>query len=97
MPLLIQTICALLLVLILLAAARVPVGTYMYKCFADEKHYRAERVVKKLIGVNPDNEMRWGSYVIAAVDFGDLVLNSRSRRRRRAAGPSTSCQPSGAC
>ena len=29
MPLLIRTICALLLVLILPAAARVPVGTYM--------------------------------------------------------------------
>ena len=33
------------LVLILLAAARVPVGTYMYKCFTDEKHNRAERVI----------------------------------------------------
>ena len=74
MPLLIQTICALL-VLILLAAARVPVGTYMCKCFADEKHNRAERVIYKLIGVNPDNKMRRGSYAAAAVAFGDLVLN----------------------
>ncbi|WJY97467.1 potassium-transporting ATPase subunit KdpA [Corynebacterium fournieri] len=70
MPLAIQTICALLLVTLLLAVARVPVGIYMYKCFTDKKHNAAEKVVYKLIGVNPDNEMRWTSYAIASVAFG---------------------------
>ncbi|WP_291314709.1 potassium-transporting ATPase subunit KdpA [Corynebacterium sp. UBA2622] len=70
MPLLIQTVLALLLVIILLAVARVPLGTYMYKCFTDERHNRAERAIYKAIGVNPDNEMRWTSYAIAAVAFG---------------------------
>lgn len=70
MPFAIQTLCALLLVLILLAVARVPLGTYMYKSFTDPKHLKSEKVVYKLIGVNPDNEMRWTHYAAAAVAFG---------------------------
>ena len=70
MPLIIQTICALLLVILLLAALRVPVGTFMYKTFTDKKHNPVEKVIYKLIGVNPDNEMRWTSYAIASIAFG---------------------------
>ncbi len=70
MPLFIQTICALLLVIGLLAVLRVPVGTYMHKVFTDDKHNAVERFIYKLIGVNPDNEMRWTSYAIASVAFG---------------------------
>ncbi|WP_106507290.1 potassium-transporting ATPase subunit KdpA [Brachybacterium timonense] len=68
------TTCALLLVIGCLAVVHVPLGSYMHRVFADSHHTRTERFIYRLVGVDPDKEMRWTSYAIAAVAFGIISV-----------------------
>ncbi len=52
-----------------LAACYVPVGNYMAHIFTTDKHWRAERGLYKLIGVNPDNDQKWSSYLRSMLAF----------------------------
>lgn len=65
-----STVTALALVLALLAAVHVPLGSYVYRVFNDSRHFRVERFCYRLVGVDPDKEMRWTSYALAVVAFG---------------------------
>ncbi len=52
-----------------LAACYVPLGNYMAHIFTTDKHWRVERGLYKLIGVNPDNDQKWSSYVRSMLAF----------------------------
>src|SRR5262249_44850810 len=65
------------LVMIVLAAIHIPLGTYLAWVFTDTPHPRAERIVYRLIGVDPDGEQRWPHYLSALLGFsavGVLLL-----------------------
>ena len=46
-----------------------PFGDYMYRVYTTERHSRAERVVYRVIGVNPDVEQRWNTYLRGVLAF----------------------------
>ncbi len=52
-----------------LAACYVPIGNYMAHIFTTDKHWRVERGLYKLIGVNPENDQKWSSYVRSVLAF----------------------------
>ncbi|GAA4588516.1 potassium-transporting ATPase subunit KdpA [Planotetraspora phitsanulokensis] len=47
---------------IALALVYRPVGDYLYRVYTSQHHLRVERVVYRLIGVDPGREQRWGQY-----------------------------------
>ena len=47
---------------IALALVYVPFGNYMHHVVTGRKHSRVERVIYKLIGVNPEGGQPWGVY-----------------------------------
>jgi potassium-transporting ATPase potassium-binding subunit len=52
-----------------LGACYVPLGNYMAHIFTTDKHWRVERGLYKLIGVNPDNDQKWSSYLRSMLAF----------------------------
>jgi potassium-transporting ATPase potassium-binding subunit len=58
-----------LLLLILLAAAYVPLGDHMARVFTNPKHLRVERVLYRVLRVDPDSEQRWQTYAAAVLGF----------------------------
>ena len=66
------TVAALLQVgvlVTLLAAVHVPLGDYMARVFTSTRHTRAERVVYRLGGIDPDHDQRWPVYVRSVLGF----------------------------
>jgi K+-transporting ATPase ATPase A chain len=58
------------LLLVALAAVYRPLGGYMARVFTSEKHWRVERLVYRLVRVDPDSEQRWTTYAGGALGFG---------------------------
>jgi potassium-transporting ATPase potassium-binding subunit len=52
-----------------LAACYVPLGNYMARVFTDTRHWRVERGIYKLCGIDPEADMRWGVYVRSILAF----------------------------
>lgn len=59
----------LLSLIIALAAVHVPLGDYMFRVYTSEKHSRAERLIYKAIGADPEAEQNWGAYARSALAF----------------------------
>ena len=57
------------LLFVVLAACYVPLGNYMARIFTAERHWRAERGVYKLCGIDPEADMRWGVYARSVLAF----------------------------
>jgi K+-transporting ATPase ATPase A chain len=57
-----------------LALAHVPFGDYMYRVYNSEKHSRAERVIYRLIGANPESEQTWGGYARSMLAFSAVSI-----------------------
>ncbi len=57
-----------------LAACYVPLGNYIAKIFTDTKHWRVERGIYKLVGVDPDADMRWTVYVRSILAFSLVAV-----------------------
>jgi K+-transporting ATPase ATPase A chain len=57
-----------------LALAHVPFGDYMYRVYTSEKHSRAERVIYRLIGANPESEQTWGGYARSMLAFSAISI-----------------------
>ncbi len=55
--------------LVLLAAAYVPLGDYMARVFTGEKHLRVERAVYRVARVDADTGQRWPTYAAALLAF----------------------------
>lgn len=63
------TASALLAVGTLLAAAYRPLGDYMAHAFTSERHWRVERLVYRLSGVDPGRQQSWRGYTASILFF----------------------------
>jgi K+-transporting ATPase ATPase A chain len=52
-----------------LAACYVPVGNYMAHIFTTDKHWRVERGLYKVIGIDPSADQKWSSYLRSMLAF----------------------------
>ncbi|HTP15475.1 MAG TPA: potassium-transporting ATPase subunit KdpA [Streptosporangiaceae bacterium] len=52
-----------------LAVCYVPVGNYMAHIFTTDKHWRAERGIYRLIGINPAADQKWSAYLRSMLAF----------------------------
>jgi K+-transporting ATPase ATPase A chain len=52
-----------------LAACYIPVGNYLAHIFTTDKHWRAERGLYKLIGIDPSADQKWSSYLRSMLAF----------------------------
>ena len=59
----------LALLVVALGAAYRPLGDYMYRTFTSESDWRAERVVYRLVGVDPRADQRWAVYARSVLVF----------------------------
>src|SRR6266516_5840383 len=52
-----------------LAACYIPVGNYMAHIFTTDKHWRVERRLYKVIGIDPSADQKWSSYLRSMLAF----------------------------
>ena len=52
-----------------LAACYVPLGNYLARIFTAKEHWRVERGIYKLCGIDPEADMRWSVYVRSILAF----------------------------
>src|SRR4249920_1695375 len=52
-----------------LAACYVPLGNYMARIFTAKEHWRVERGIYKLCGIDPEADMRWSVYARSVLAF----------------------------
>ena len=57
-------------VVVLLAALYAPLGGWMARVYTAEKDWRVERVVYRLVGVDPESEQHWRSYILSVLVLG---------------------------
>src|SRR3984893_4751677 len=57
------------LVFAALAACYVPLGNYLARIFTATNHWRVERGIYKLCGIDPEADMRWSVYVRSMLAF----------------------------
>jgi potassium-transporting ATPase potassium-binding subunit len=57
-----------------LAACYVPVGNYMAHIFTTDKHWRVERGIYKLIGVDPAADQKWSMYLRSMLAFSFISV-----------------------
>ena len=57
-----------------IALAHVPLGDYMYRVYSAEKHWRSERVIYRLMGVNSDADQSWGAYARSVLAFSAVSV-----------------------
>jgi potassium-transporting ATPase potassium-binding subunit len=57
------------LLFVALAACYVPLGNYIARIFTDTKHWRVERGIYKLCGIDPEADMRWSVYARSILAF----------------------------
>jgi len=58
-----------LLLFAALAACYIPLGNYLARVFTDTRHWRVERGIYKLCGIDPEADMRWSVYVRSILAF----------------------------
>jgi potassium-transporting ATPase potassium-binding subunit len=59
---------------LLLAVVYVPFGNYLAAVFTSGGHWRVERAVYRVAGVDPDSEQRWTGYAAALLAFSFLSI-----------------------
>jgi K+-transporting ATPase ATPase A chain len=57
------------LLIVALGACYVPIGNYMAHIFTTDKHWRVERGIYKLIGVDPAADQKWSVYLRSMLAF----------------------------
>src|SRR3984893_23999 len=62
------------LLVVALAACYVPLGNYIARVFTDTKHWRVERGIYKLCGIDPEADMRWSVYVRSILAFSLVAV-----------------------
>jgi potassium-transporting ATPase potassium-binding subunit len=58
----------------LLALSHVPLGDYMARVYSTDHHLRAERWIYRAIGVDPDADQRWGTYLRSMLAFSAVSV-----------------------
>src|ERR1022692_322795 len=57
-----------------LAACYVPVGNYMAHVFTTDKHWRVERGIYKVIGIDPKADQKWSAYLRSMLAFSAVSV-----------------------
>jgi K+-transporting ATPase ATPase A chain len=57
-----------------LALAYRPLGDYLYRVITPTRHSRAERLIYKAIGVNPEGEQSWVTYARSVLAFSVISI-----------------------
>ena len=57
-----------------LAACYIPLGNYIAHIFTTDKHWRVERGIYKLIGIDPAADQKWGSYLRSMLAFSAVSV-----------------------
>ncbi|GAB3079171.1 potassium-transporting ATPase subunit KdpA [Pedococcus soli] len=67
---------SLLTLVVALVVVCVPLGTWIAKVFTDTRHWRVERVLYRVAGVDPEREQGWRAYAVSvgAVSVVGFVL-----------------------
>ena len=65
-----QVLLYLTTLVVILALIHVPLGQWMHRVFTDEHDWRAERLIYRLVGVDPRSEQRWSVYSLSVLAFG---------------------------
>lgn len=52
----------------------VPLGNYMARVYTDTRHWRAEKVAYRMIGVQPDSAQRWPKYAVPLLAFSAVSV-----------------------
>jgi potassium-transporting ATPase potassium-binding subunit len=60
--------------IVALAVAYRPLGDYMYRVVTSAKHWRVERGIYRLVGVNPDSEQSWSIYARSVLGFSAVSV-----------------------
>ncbi|GAB3844255.1 potassium-transporting ATPase subunit KdpA [Dactylosporangium cerinum] len=64
-------IASLLIALVLVYK---PFGDYMHRTLTSDRHSRAERLVYRVVGVNPGGEQSWGVYARSVLAFSAISI-----------------------
>ena len=62
------------LLVVLLAVCYHPLGVWMARVFTDARHWRAERVVYRLVRVDPGSEQGWRAYATSVAAFSVVSI-----------------------
>ena len=57
-----------------LAACYIPLGNYIAKIFTTDKHWRVERGIFKLTGIDPNVDQTWGAYLRSMLAFSAVSV-----------------------
>ncbi len=57
-----------------LAVAYRPFGDYMYRVVSSDRHWRVERGIYRLLGVQPDGEQSWAVYARSVLAFSAVSI-----------------------
>jgi potassium-transporting ATPase potassium-binding subunit len=57
-----------------LAACYIPLGNYIARIFTTDKHWRVERGIFKLTGIDPNVDQTWGSYLRSMLAFSAVSV-----------------------
>jgi K+-transporting ATPase ATPase A chain len=57
-----------------LAACYVPLGNWIAKIFTSPNHWRVERGVYKVIGINPEADQKWSAYLRSMLAFSAVSV-----------------------
>ncbi len=70
----VSTLLGLGLLAVLLVAIGHPLGGWLHRTFTDSRHWRIERLIYRLVGVDPATEQRWTTYAVSVLAFGILSV-----------------------
>ncbi len=57
-----------------LAACYIPLGNYIAKIFTTDKHWKVERGIFRLTGIDPDVDQTWGQYLRSMLAFSAVSV-----------------------
>jgi potassium-transporting ATPase potassium-binding subunit len=57
-----------------LAACYLPLGNYMARIFTTDKHWRVERGIYKVIGIDPAADQKWSAYLRSMLAFSAVSV-----------------------
>ncbi|MFJ2030366.1 potassium-transporting ATPase subunit KdpA [Streptosporangium sp. NPDC087985] len=64
-------------IIVVVVALHIPLGDYMARVYTDSRHWRAEKMIYRLCGVDPRSDQRWPHYLASLLAFsgtGVLLL-----------------------
>jgi K+-transporting ATPase ATPase A chain len=67
---------AVLTLAALLAVCHVPLGTWLYRVFTDDRDWKPERLVYRLVGVDARTEQTWTRYAVSAMSFALVSIGA---------------------